>query len=301
MTDVEQRALSLRRSRRSLLASQVGDRLVRFAERLHGDEIDARLRAIHTHKNEAGFDPFGFDPDTTRYVLALAVFLHRVYFRTQVFGLEHVVRGRALYIANHSGQLPIDGMLIEAALMLDATPPVLARSMVEKWAQRLPFVATLFPRVGQVLGSPDNARRLLESDNALLVFPEGARGIAKPFSERYRLQEFGLGFMRLAIETSTPIVPVAVIGGEEQYPAVADLKGLARMLGMPAFPVLPQLLFGMALPLPTRYRLHLGAPMRFSGDPDEEDSEIDARVQKVRMTIQTMVEQGLRQRERIFW
>jgi 1-acyl-sn-glycerol-3-phosphate acyltransferase len=162
----------------------IADRLVALAERVHGDEIDARLSAIHTKKNEAGFDPFGFDPDTTRTVLAVLTFFHRLYFRTEVFGIEHVPHGRALYVANHSGHLPVDGMLIESSLMLDASPPVFARSMVEKWTQTLPFLSSFFPRVGQVLGAPDNARRLLEADHPLLVFPEGVRGISKPFIPR---------------------------------------------------------------------------------------------------------------------
>jgi len=279
----------------------IADRLVALAERVHGDEIDARLSAIHTKKNEAGFDPFGFDPDTTRTVLAVLTFFHRLYFRTEVFGIEHVPHGRALYVANHSGHIPVDGMLIESSLMLDASPPVFARSMVEKWTQTLPFLSSFFPRVGQVLGAPDNARRLLEADHPLLVFPEGVRGISKPFSQRYQLADFGLGFMRLALETKTPIVPVAVVGGEEQYPAIANLKGLARFLGTPSFPILPQLMFGFPLPLPTRYRLYFGETMHFEGDPDDDDVEIEARVRKVSSAIERMLAVGLAQREHVFW
>ncbi len=279
----------------------IADRLVALAEGLHGDDINARVAAIHTHTNEAGFDPFGFDPHTTRTVLAVITFFHRLYFRTEVFGIDNVPAGRALIIANHSGHLPVDGMLIESALMLDAKLPVFARSMVEKWTQRLPFVATFFARVGQVLGAPDNARRLLEAGHPLLVFPEGARGISKPFSKRYQLQEFGLGFMRLALETKSPIVPVAVVGGEEQYPALTNLKGLARLLGTPAFPIIPQLFLGFPLPLPTRYRLYFGEPMFFEGDPDDDDAEIEARVATVRAAIQRMLETGVAARQHVFW
>ncbi len=277
------------------------DGLVRLVERAYGDEIDARIRAISTRKNEAGFDPFGFDPETARAVLALITFLHRTYFRTQCFGLEHIPRGRAIFVANHSGQVPLDGVLIAAALLLDLDPPVFPRSMVEKWAQKLPFFSVLFPRLGQVLGAPENARRLLASEHPLLVFPEGVRGISKPFKRRYQLEEFGLGFMRLALETRSPVVPVAVIGGEEQYPAMGNLKGLAKLFGMPAFPVLPQLLVGVPLPLPTRYRLHFGAPLHFSGDPDDDDSEIQARVAQVKAAVDQLLRKGLAQRQHIFW
>jgi len=282
-------------------ARAVGDRIVRGMEDLLGEELDARLARIEHHPNEVGVDPFGFDPQAARYALAMAAFLHRFYFRTEVHGIENVPTGRTLIVANHSGQLPIDGLAIGAALMLDAEPPRFPRSMVEKWSAELPFVSVLFPRVGQVVGSPENARRLLQNDETLVVFPEGARGISKTFDKRYQLVDFGLGFMRLALETGAPIVPVAVIGAEEQYPSIADLKPLAKLLGMPAVPVLPQLLLGMALPLPTKYRVYFGEPLHFSGDPDDEDGVIEEKVWVVKQTIQSMVNRGLKERKSIFW
>ena len=133
-------------------------------------------------------DPFGFDPQWARYALATAAFLHRYYFRVQSYGIENVPKGGVVLVANHSGQLPIDGALILAAMFLDADPPRILRSMVEKWAQTLPGISTLFARCGQVVGVPENARRLLEMGEALLVFPEGVRGISKPFYQRYQLR-----------------------------------------------------------------------------------------------------------------
>jgi 1-acyl-sn-glycerol-3-phosphate acyltransferase len=166
----------------------------------------------------------------------------------------------------------------------------------------LPFVSTFFARVGQVVGVPENARRLLELGEALLVFPEGARGISKSFSERYKLTDFGLGFMRLALETRTPIVPVAVIGAEEQYVSLGSLDRVARALRMPSFPILPQLLVpGGQLPLPTRYRLYFGEPMHFEGDADDDDGVIEEKVLRVKTTIQSMLNRGLRERKSIFW
>jgi len=160
----------------------------------------------------------------------------------------------------------------------------------------------LFPRVGQVVGVPENARRLLEADEALLVFPEGARGISKTIDRRYQLAEFGLGFMRLAMETKTPIVPIAVIGGEEQYISIGNLETVAKVLRMPAFPIMPQLLIpGGQLPLPTKYRLYFGEPMRFTGDPDDDDSVIEEKVALVKGTIQSMVNRGVKTRRRVFW
>lgn len=283
------------------LVARFGDRMVRIAEDALGEELDARLARIRAHPNEAGVDPFGFDPATARYALALAAFLHRFYFRTEVHGIDRLPEGRVLVIANHSGQIPIDGLIIGTALMLDAEPPRFPRSMVERWSAELPFVSVLFPRCGQVVGSPDNARRLLEQNEALVVFPEGSRGISKTFDKRYQLVDFGLGFMRLALETNAPIVPVAVVGGEEQLVSVANVRPLAKLLGMPAFPVIPQLFLGMAFPLPTRYRLYFGEPLYFDGDPDDDDVVIEEKVQRVKQTIQSMVNRGLKERRGIFW
>ena len=267
-----------------------------------GEEFEERLSRVPLNLGQSGVDPFGLDPQWTKYVLATAAWLHRRYFRTEVFGAKHVPAGRVLLIANHSGQLPIDGVLIGAAMFMDAEPPRFTRAMVEKWSQTLPFVALLFSRVGQVVGVPENARRLLEQDEALLVFPEGAKGISKTFDKRYQLMPFGLGFMRLAIETGTPIVPVAVIGGEEQYLSVANIESLARVLRMPAFPILPQLLVpGGVLPLPTRYRIHFGEPLSFDGDADDDDAVIEQKVWVVQKTVQSMVNRGLRDRKHVFW
>jgi 1-acyl-sn-glycerol-3-phosphate acyltransferase len=284
-----------------VLAGETGDRLVRLAEDLLGEPLEERLRRVPVNLNEAGVDPFGFDPEVARYVLAVAAILHRVYFRTEVFGIEGLPTGRLLLVGNHSGQVPIDGLMVLAALMLDAEPPRFPRSMVERWTAQLPFFSVIFPRAGQVLGSPDNARRLLAQDEALMVFPEGVRGISKTFDRRYQLEPFGHGFMRLALEMNAPIVPFGVVGAEEQMPSVANLRGVARLLGMPALPVLPQLLLGFPLPLPTRYRLHFGTALRFDGDPDDDDALIGEKVEVVRAAVGDLVRQGLAKRRAIFW
>jgi 1-acyl-sn-glycerol-3-phosphate acyltransferase len=217
--------------------------------------------------------------------------------------VEKVPRGRVLLISNHSGQLPFDGMMIGSAMVLEHDPPRVVRSMVEKWIPRLPFVSVLFARMGQIVGTPENCRRLLEHEEAILVFPEGARGISKTFDKRYQLERFGSGFMRLALETKTPIVPVAVVGAEEQAPAFYNLKSIANAIGAPSFPVTPTFpLLGPAglLPLPTRYRIYFGDPLHFQGTGDEEDDFIDRYVGIVRGKIEEMIARGLRERQGIF-
>jgi len=262
----------------------------------------ARLARVPMALGGSGVDPFGLDPEWAKFALTTVGLLHRRYFRTEVHGIEHVPEGRILLVANHSGQVPLDGAMIGAAMFMDAEPPRIVRAMVEKWAVSLPFVSLLFARVGQVVGVPENAKRLLEQGEALLVFPEGARGISKTFDQRYQLTEFGLGFMRLAIETGTPIVPVALIGAEEQYVSIANVQTLAKLLRMPAFPIIPQLFLpGGQLPLPTKYRLWFGEPMTFGGDADDDDAVIDEKVWLVKQTIQSMLNRGLKERTHIFW
>jgi 1-acyl-sn-glycerol-3-phosphate acyltransferase len=267
-----------------------------------GEELNARLARVPLNLTATGVDPFGMDPEWLKYTLASIAFLHRHYFRTEVFGAENVPGRRALLVANHSGQVPIDAAMIGASLFMDVEPPRFMRAMVEKWTQTLPFVSLFFARVGQVVGVPENAKHLLEHEEALLVFPEGIRGISKPFSRRYQLGEFGLGFMRLAIETRTPIVPVAVIGAEEQYVSLGNFEALAKVLHAPTIPILPQLLLPLgALPLPTRYRIYFGEPMRFDGDPDDDDAFIEEKVFAVKATIQSMLRRGLEARRSVFF
>jgi len=288
-------ALPLARLGLDTLRSSADD----FTTRLLGRDFEDRLRRVAipitpSSSASAGVDPFGLDPAWAKYAVGVAAFFHRVYFRTEVHGIDRVPPGRVLLVANHSGQFPLDGMVIGASLFLDAEPPRIMRSMVEKWTQTLPFVSTFFSRVGQVVGVPENARRLLDLGAAILVFPEGSRGISKSFAERYQLREFGLGFMRLALETDTPVVPVAVIGAEEQYISLGNLEALSRTLGMPSFPLIPQLLLpGGPMPLPTRYRLYFGEPMTFRGDPDDDDAVIEEKVARVKGKIQSMLNRGL--------
>ena len=132
------------------------------------------------------------------------------------------------------------------------------------------------------------------------MFPEGARGVSKPFSRRYELQDFGQGFMRMALRSRAPIVPVALVGAEEQSPAL-NLAPVARALGWPAFPVSPLPPFLAVLPLPVRYRIQFGEPILFEGDPDDDDLAIGRSVQVVKDTIAGMLADGLRARQHVFW
>lgn len=259
--------------------------------------------AVDRIKTEtAVHDPWGFSPEQSKRYFSLAYRIYQ-YFRPTLYGVENIPAGRVLLIPNHSGQLPFDGLVIAVATLLRADPPRLARAMVERWVPSLPFVNIAFSRCGVALGDPINARNLLEAENALLVFPEGARGSGKTFWKRYRLEPFGRGFMRLALQTETPIVPVAVIGAEESIVSVHNVEWLAKALGMPYVPVpalLPLLGPLAMLPLPTRFHVHFGEPMTFSGPFDDEDEAIDRKVSVVMQRVQSMIDEGRKARASIF-
>ncbi|MCC6747400.1 MAG: acyltransferase family protein [Deltaproteobacteria bacterium] len=263
-------------------------------------EVEAAIDAIPT--GVTGYDPWGFSPEQSKVYYSLAYWIYR-YFRPVVTGLENLPPGRVLVIGNHSGQLPFDGLVVSMACLLHAHPPRLLRPMAERWFPTLPYVNVAFSRAGVAVGDPINCRNLLEAENAMLVFPEGARGSGKTWDHRYRLVPFGRGFMRLALQTDTPIVPVAVVGAEESIVSLHNAKSVARLLGMPYFPVpaLLPLLGPLAfLPLPTRFYVTFGEPMRFSGPFDDEDRLIDEKVQTVMNRIQQMLDRGLSDRPSVF-
>lgn len=274
---------------RDALVSRVDPRILK--------RIDALPRK---NLNEFGVDPFGYDPEAVKLIAPFLMFLKERWFRCEVHGIENVPGdGRFLLIGNHSGQLPFDAAMLGTTVLADAPKPRLMRAMVERWSAELPFVSSLFSRSGSIVGDPTVCARLLEADEGVMVFPEGQRGINKLFAKRYQLGNFGTGFMRLALETRSPIVPVALIGAEEQAPAIADIKPLARLLGFPALPVIfPQL---VPLPLPVKYRIWFGEPLEFKGSPDEDDDVVMGHVKKVKHTIQRMIAHGLEKRRGLFF
>jgi len=231
------------------------------------------------------------------------VLMYRTWFRVTTKGIENLPPGRMMVVGNHAGQIALDGAMAGMAMILEADPPRIARGMGEYWLPTLPWFNVFMHRFGGVVGTPKNCVDLLRNEEAVMVFPEGVRGMNKLFWQRYQLQRFGLGFMRLAIEAQAPVVPMAIVGSEEQTIAIANLKPLARLLGMPAFPVTPTwpLLgpIGM-IPLPVRYYIQFGRPMRFDGDPDDEDHVIERKVDQVKRAISDMIAEMRARRKNIF-
>ncbi len=257
-------------------------------------EVEARIHRLEIPFNANGVDPYGISRRHLCIAFSALRFFYRNYFTVEVRGIENVpARGRAMLIGNHSGGIAIDGAMVLASMMFEMDPPRLAQGMVEKFMNRVPFASQWSNRCGQFTGLPEHAIRLLEDERLLMVFPEGARGTAKLYKERYSLVHFGTGFMRLAMKTRTPIVPLAFLGGGEAIPTISNAYTLGKLLGVPYIPVTPYLL---AIPLPVHLEVHYGAPLRFEGTGDEDDEVIAANVGRVKNTIASMLDFGARRR-----
>lgn len=257
-------------------------------------EVEERVGRIEIPFNQYGYDPYGVSQRHLVWFYSMLAAFYRHYFRVRTVGIENVpARGSAMLIGNHSGSLPVDGGMVLASLLLEHDPPRHAHGMVEKFAESWPFVSEWFNRIGQFTGLPDHAVRLLEEGRMLMVFPEGARGTGKLYKDRYKLVRFGTGFMRLALQTGTPIVPFAFIGGEEALPAMFHARFLARLVGAPYWPVPPHIL---PVPLPVPCELYYGQPLKFEGDGTEPDEVIEEYVGHVKLRIRELIADGLARR-----
>jgi 1-acyl-sn-glycerol-3-phosphate acyltransferase len=172
-------------------------------------------------------------------------------------------------------------------------PPRLAQGMAEKFLNKVPFASQLTNRCGHLTGLPEHAERLLADERMLMVFPEGARGTAKLFKDRYSLVHFGTGFVRLAMKMKTPIVPFAFLGGGEAIPTISNAVSIGKILGVPYIPVTPWL---FAIPLPAKLEVYYSEPMFFDGTGSEEDEVVYAHVEKVKERIASLIDQGRRRR-----
>lgn len=259
-------------------------------------ELEERAAELPTPLNEFGVDDFGFDPEYARPFLLPAALMYRYWLRVETEGIENVPPGRVLLIANHAGNtFAYDGAMLAMSLYLEGRPPRIVRGMAEYYLPTIPWFNVFMQRLGSVVGTPANCVQLLEREEAIMVFPEGERGFVKTYAKRYQLQRFGLGFLRLALETDTPIVPVGIVGGEEQSPGIANVPWLGKLVGSPAFPITPTFpwlgLLGF-LPLPVKFRIHFGEPLRFDGDSADEDAVIETKVERVKTEIRNLIREA---------
>lgn len=257
-------------------------------------ELSEQINRIRKPIGSLGYDPWGYNNEAIKYGLSLTRHVYEKYFRVEASGVENIpAEGPVLIIANHSGQLPIDGLLIGYALASRKEKPRIPRAMIERFFPTVPYLGNLLNEVGAVLGDPTNCAKMLANNEAVIVFPEGVRGSGKLYQDRYQLKRFGNGFMHLAMKYKATIVPVGVVGCEETIPAIANIKPLAKALGVPYAPV--------ALPviLPAKVHLNFGPPMFFD-DREIPEEHVTDRVEQVKGEISKLIDKGLSERKRLF-
>lgn len=267
------------------------------------------IRAFQTVMYSDAVDEFGYDPKFEELIKPFFGFLYKKWWRIKTEGVNNVPsEGGVLLVSNHSGTLPADGAMVKYALLTEHPASRDVRPLAENFVYYFPFLGAFMNRIGGVRACQENAEMLLRRGDVILVFPEGVKGVVKYFSQRYKLQRFGRGgFVKLAIRTRVPMVPVAVVGAEEIYPTVFKIDFLGRIINLPTFPVtLNVLLLGPLgiIPFPSKWYIKFGEPMDMSKYPleaAEDDILINQISQKVRAQIQEMLIELLKRRKSIWW
>lgn len=276
--------------------------------------LDERLRGFigfleRRLSGEYRVDPFGYDSELTEEVLhPLAMAFYHHWWRVTSIGIENVPSsGPALLVANHSGTLPWDGVMLQFGLREEHPARRPLRLVGANLLYSTPFLSHLARKSGNAVAHEDDTLRLLGAGELVGVFPEGFKGVGKGYRERYRLQRFGRGgFIEVALRAQVPIIPVAIVGAEEIYPMIANLKPLARVLGLPYFPITP---FFPALgplgllPLPTKWFIEYGDPIPtepYGPDAHEDTMLVFELTDRVRDTIQQMLNRNLAARRGVF-
>ncbi|MGW9308744.1 lysophospholipid acyltransferase family protein [Saccharomonospora azurea] len=254
-------------------------------------------------------DEFGFDAELTENVLLPLVRpLYERWFRVTTTGVDNIPdTGGALLVSNHSGVLPLDAVMTAFAVHQEHPERRFLRMLGADLVFDTPVLGSLARKTGQTLACHPDAERLLRDGQLVGVWPEGFKGIGKPFSARYKLQRFGRGgFVSAALRTSAPIIPCAIVGAEEIYPKIGDIRPLARLLRLPYFPVTPFFpLLGPlgTVPLPTKWYIEFGEPIRTDGyaaDADDDQMLVLTLTDQVRESIQNMLYRRLARRRGIF-
>jgi 1-acyl-sn-glycerol-3-phosphate acyltransferase len=292
---------------RRLATVDPGD--VASATRHVADFLNTHARlAQRRRRGETTVDEFGFDQEWTETLVPLVAWVYRNWWRVHTIGVDNVpADGRALLVSNHAGVIPYDGAMVRAALLLEHQQPRHARALVLTGLFSMPGASWLVRRTGNTLAHNADALRLLESDEVALVFPEGAKGTGKPYADRYRLRRFGRGgFVEMALRTDSPIIPISIVGSEEVHPNLAEIPGLARLIGMPYAPLTPTFpLLGPAglIPLPSSWIIEFHPPLRLSAEERRAAGDPAAMLaisDRVRDVIQAGVYRNLKRRKSVF-
>jgi len=266
-------------------------------------QIQRRVSTFGMSERSGEVDEFGMDEIVVRRARPLFDLLYERYWRIELHGIDQIPdAGPCLFVANRSGLLPYDGLMVSHAIWR-MRPTMQPRFMVADWLITLPFVQPYLARLGGVRACRENAERLIRSREAILVFPEGQKGAAKVFRERYRLKRFGRGgVVRVALETRVPIIPIGIVGAEEAHPILFKWGTPARVVGLPFLPVTPTFpLLGPLglLPLPTKWVIRIGEPIsinHLAPDAARDELLISRMNEELRSEIQVLVDMGLSDR-----
>jgi len=267
-----------------------------FKDLILSNEDDAKIKNVLSElklKYQDKPDPWGFNLELCEKALRTLLPFYRHYFKVRVFGAENVKDRPYMVVSNHTGQIPIDGMLINIAFALEVSPPRILRVMVERFLAQLPFLGDLSAQAGAILGDRANCQYLLENQESILVFPEGVRGIAKNTPDFYKVKSFSQGFYRIALQKRTSILPVCVIGAEEMFPFVFHAKQFAKILRIPSLPISTNL-----FPLPSPIDIYIGKeiPIPEKLATEATDKEVREQVYHIENTIRKMIVTGLKNR-----
>lgn len=257
-----------------------------------------RLKGLVFADAGHGYDPFGLHPDFVAFGEALTAPLYDRYFRVESAGHEHIpATGAAVLAANHSGAVPFDSAMIWTDVVRHTNPPRVPRPVADHFVPMIPVIGIVFARGGMVGGSRGNARTLLERGELLLIHPEGVPGIAKSFKLRYQLQDWRVGHVELAIRHSAPVIPVAVVGAEEQMPQIGRIP--ISVAGLPFIPVTLT-----PFPLPVKYHIRYGAPIPvhelYTPDQADDPAAVREAAALVKRAVQGMLDEGLKTRAGVF-
>ena len=258
-----------------------------------------RLAGLQLSTLGHGFDAFGANADWIAMGEVVTSPFYQAWFRVDSHGADNIPkRGAAVLVSNHSGTLPFDGAMIWADVLRRTNPPRVVRTVMDHFVPLLPFIGTLYTRVGAIAGGRDNVEAALAAGELVLIFPEGTEGIGKPFRERYRLQTWRVGHAELAIQCKAPIIPIAVIGAEEQMPEIARIERF-KVFGAPYVPIPLSL-----VPFPIRYHIYYGEPIDLSSRWSPEDAHRPQVIEEaaiiVKDRLQSLIDQGLRRRRGLF-
>ncbi len=272
------------------------------------DQFNIRLSKADRQKKDLVFtklqerykdykDPWGFNLTAVKNAMEFILPVYRNYFRVRVFGIENMQDRPYMIVSNHTGQVPIDGVLITTAMAFEMDKPRIIHSMIERFMAGLPFLGDISAQTGSILGDRDNCKWLLKQGESILVFPEGVRGINKGTKDFYKLQKFSSGFYRIALQAQTQILPISVVGAEEMFPIVFQAVKIAKKFGLPNLPLPLNL-----VPLPSPIDIYIGKPIDVEEglSPDAPEKDIRPHIYNIENEIKKNIKRGLNDRRAFF-